>query len=88
MTGDDGRQQRLHGRETVSIKTVHRTAQPKKKIFTMAEVLHRYVFCKLIKKREDNLLTTYLVSVLKSATKNPKFVATLYIFSAQENQTL
>jgi hypothetical protein len=33
-------------------------------------------------------MTTNLVSVLKSATKNPKFVATLYIFSAQENQTL
>ena len=25
-------------------------------------------------------MTTNLVSVLKSATKNPKFVATLYIF--------
>ena len=33
-------QQRLHGRQMVSIKAVHKTAQPKKKIFTMAEVLH------------------------------------------------
>ena len=61
----------------VSIKNVHKTAQPKKKIFTMAEVLHILL---THKKREDNLMTPKLVSVLKSATKNPKFVATLYIF--------
>jgi hypothetical protein len=40
MTGSDGKQQRLYGRQMVSIKAVHKTAQPKKKIFTMAEVLH------------------------------------------------
>ena len=33
-------------------------------------------------------MTINLVSVLKSAAKNPKFVATLYNVSAQENQTL
>ena len=39
MTASDERRKRLYGRQMIIIKTVQRTAQPKKKIFTMAEVL-------------------------------------------------
>ena len=38
VTGDD--KNYMKDKWYISIKTVHRTAEPKKKIFTMAEVLH------------------------------------------------